>query len=243
VRARRGDPGIWPLLDEALAHAEPRHEMQWIAPVAIARAEAAWLEGRHDAAIAETEAAYEAAAGTWYEAGLRYWRWRAGADEPLPTTGEQQYRLEMSGDPVAASEAWTAIGCPYEAAFALLDADEEGLKRALAELQSMGAAPAAKIVAAKLRSRGARGVPRGPRPSTRENPAGLTARELEVLQLVADGLRNAEIAGRLVVSEKTVDHHVSAILRKLDVRTRGEASAEAARTGMVAPRPEAETAR
>ena len=72
-------------------------------------------------------------------------------------------------------------------------------------------------------------MPRGPRPSTRENPAGLTARELDVLALVAEGLRNAQIAERLVVSEKTVDHHVSAILRKLDVRTRGEASAEAAR--------------
>ncbi|MBV9166089.1 MAG: response regulator transcription factor [Solirubrobacterales bacterium] len=69
----------------------------------------------------------------------------------------------------------------------------------------------------------------GPRPSTRENPAGLTARELDVLALLAEGLRNAQIAERLVVSEKTVDHHVSAILRKLDVRTRGEASAQAAR--------------
>ena len=72
-------------------------------------------------------------------------------------------------------------------------------------------------------------MPRGPRPSTRENPGGLTARELDVLALLAEGLRNAQIAERLVVSEKTVDHHVSAILRKLDVRTRGEASAEAAR--------------
>jgi DNA-binding NarL/FixJ family response regulator len=77
-------------------------------------------------------------------------------------------------------------------------------------------------------------VPRGPRPSTRENPAGLTARELEVLELVTEGLRNAEIAERLFLSEKTVGHHVSAILRKLDVRTRGQASAEARRLGIAA---------
>jgi len=81
-----------------------------------------------------------------------------------------------------------------------------------------------------------RGVPRGPRRGTRANPAGLTARELEVLALLAKGLRNAAIALQLVVSEKTVDRHVSAILRKLDVRTRGEAAAEAARLGLASPR-------
>jgi DNA-binding NarL/FixJ family response regulator len=69
--------------------------------------------------------------------------------------------------------------------------------------------------------------------STRANPANLTARELEVLGHVAQGLRNAEIAERLFLSEKTVDHHVSAILRKLNVRTRGEAGAEAVRLRLV----------
>ena len=77
-----------------------------------------------------------------------------------------------------------------------------------------------------------RGLPRGPRASTRDNPAGLTAREVEVLGLVGQGLRNADIAARLFLSEKTVGHHVSAILRKLGVRTRGEASAEAQRLGI-----------
>jgi len=140
----------------------------------------------------------------------------------------------MAGEWAAAHERWLAIGCPYEAAFALLDADEDGLQRALGELRLMGAGPAAKLVAARLREIGVRGVPRGPRPRTRENQSGLTSRELEVLTLLADGSRNAQIADRLVVSERTVDHHVSAILRKLDVHTRGEASARAAQLGLTA---------
>jgi DNA-binding NarL/FixJ family response regulator len=127
-------------------------------------------------------------------------------------------------------------GCPYEAALALADSDDPAAARtAFDQLQQLGASPAAAIVARRLRQKGVRGVPRGPRASTRENPAGLTAREVEVLGLLSEGLRNAQIAMRLVVSEKTVHHHVSAILRKLDVETRGEAAAKAARLGLARP--------
>ena len=162
---------------------------------------------------------------------LAYWRWRAGIVEEFQPGAAEPYTLSIRGDWRRAAECWTELGCPYEAALALADGDDEDLaaRRRSIELQALGARPAAAILARRLRERGIRGVPRGPRPSTRENPAGLTARELEVLALLAEGLRNAQIAERLVVSEKTVDHHVSAILRKLDVRTRGEASAEAAR--------------
>ena len=144
--------------------------------------------------------------------------------------------MSITADPQAAARHWLQIGCPYEAALALADTDDpDALREAHDDLQAMGARPAAAFVARRLRERGVRGVPRGPRPRTRENPAGLTARELEVLPLLAEGLRNADIAQRLVVSHKTVDHHVSAILRKLGVRTRGEASAEAARLGLTTP--------
>jgi DNA-binding CsgD family transcriptional regulator len=239
VRARRGDPGVWEPLDEAVALAEPRHELQWIAAVAIARAEAAWLEGRKQDAIKETELAYEFAKdlNTWWVAGLGYWRWRSGLDEPVPSVGEEMYRLEMAGDWAAASERWAAGGCVYSTAFSLMDADEDApLQRGLRELQALGAKPAAAIFARRLRARGALNVPRGQRAATRANPANLTPRELEVLVLLADGLRNSEIAERLIVSRKTVDHHVSAILRKLTVKTRGQAGAEAARLGLTVQR-------
>ena len=92
------------------------------------------------------------------------------------------------------------------------------------------------MVAFRLRKQGARGLPRGPRSATREHPAGLTVRESEVLALVAEGLQNAEIAHRLVLSRRTVDHHVSAILRKLGAHTRGEAVASAAHMGVLQDR-------
>jgi DNA-binding CsgD family transcriptional regulator/tetratricopeptide (TPR) repeat protein len=238
VRARRGESDVWPLLDAALAHAAPTGELQQIAPVAAARAEAAWLEGRHREVAEATDAALELALrcpAPWEIGDLASWRSRAGVSvEIAPTAVARPFALQMSGDGAQAAELWAEIGCPYESALARGDTDDEGvLRRALDELKAMGAAPAAAIVARRLRRRGARGLPRGPRPSSRENPANLTRRELDVLRLVAEGLRNAEIAERLFLSTKTVDHHVSSILRKLGMRTRGEASAEARRLGLV----------
>jgi DNA-binding NarL/FixJ family response regulator len=102
-------------------------------------------------------------------------------------------------------------------------------------LHGLGARPAAAVVARRLRALGEKGVPRGPRPATAANPAGLTRREAEVLRLVAAGMTNTEIAVRLVVSDRTIDIHLSAILRKLGARSRGEAGAQAARLGLTRP--------
>jgi DNA-binding CsgD family transcriptional regulator len=236
LRARRGDPEQWTALDEAAELARASGELQWVAPVAAARAETLWLAGEPERVAAETDEALARAVelgASRFVGELASWRRRCGIRDDPPGDAWEPWALELAGDWEAAAERWHEAGCPYEEALALAEVeDEASLRRSLSILDGLGAKAAATIVARRLRERGIRSVPRGPRPATRRNPAGLTARELEVLQLVAEGLRNAEIASRLFVSEKTVGHHVSAILRKLEVRTRTEASAEAARLGL-----------
>jgi DNA-binding CsgD family transcriptional regulator/tetratricopeptide (TPR) repeat protein len=230
VRARRGDPDVWAPLDEAAELAAGSGELQRLAPVASARAEAAWLVGRSadvDAATSEMVPLAAACGARWIVGELASWRRRAGL--PVERVGAKgPWVAELRGDHVGAAAAWRALGYRYEAALALAGSHEERtLRDALSELEALGAQAAARIVVRRLRKLGVRKVPRGPRPATRANTAGLTARELDVLRLVAAGHRNADIAERLFLSVRTVDHHVAAILRKLDARSRGEAAAAA----------------
>jgi len=236
VRIRRGDPNVQPLLTEGLDLAMKTGEPQRIAPVASARAEFAWLKGDVEQTGNEAQAVLampRADVDPWLYGEFAFWLWRAGG---APQTNERiaaPYALHMSGDWRAAANAWKEIGCPYEEAVALADGDEDAKREALEIFERLGAGPAAEKLRQTLRATGARGIPRGPRPSTKENPSGLTNRQLEVLTLMADGLGNAEIGDRLFISAKTVDHHVSAILSKLEVRTRGEAVAVASQAGLI----------
>ena len=174
VRARRGDPDVWPLLDEALALAEPSGELQRIGPVAAARAETAWLQARHERVAMETEAALELALSRqapWAIGELACWRRRAGITEEVQGVVAAPYAAELAGDRGRAAELWTDLGCPYDAALALAGADDDrALRGALDGLQPLGAQPAAAIVARRLRERGVRGLPRGPRGHDEREP-------------------------------------------------------------------------
>ena len=235
VRARRGDPGHRDLLDEAWSLAEPTDDLFRMGQVVAARAEVAWLAGDRDAVAAITgyplrlalEREDRNAIGE-----LGVWRRRARIDDELSVAAEP-YAAELAGDWARAAALWGDAGCRYQAALALAGADkEEPLRQALEELQQLGARPAALIITRRLRELGVRDIRRGPRPSTRTNAAGLTARESEILALVAEGLRNGEIAQRLFLSQRTVDNHVSAILRKLGADNRVQAAAKAAALGL-----------
>jgi DNA-binding CsgD family transcriptional regulator len=236
VRARRGDPGADVLLDEARDLALGASELQRIAPVMAARAEAAWLRADLAACAAQARVGFDLACAhdnPWALGQLAFWLYRAGALTEPPASAATPFALQMAGDWHGAATAWEQLGCPYEQALALLDGDEPAQRQALALFEQLGARPAAELARRQLRLLGVQGLPRGPRPSTQANPRGLTPRQLEILLLLVEGLHNAEIAEQLAMTPKTVEHHVSAVLAKLDARSRAEAVRVAHDLGLV----------
>jgi DNA-binding CsgD family transcriptional regulator len=244
VGARRGSPEATAALDEALELAERTGQLMRLGPVRAARAETALLEGDVTCARAEVQAVRELVftrGCRWLRGEFAWLLWQAG-DRDLPTGLKdlaEPYALQIAGDFAGAAAAWRAIGCPYEEARALAESDDpDSIRLAVASFDRLGAVPAMKHAIRRLRALGVRDVPqvrRGPRPATRANRANLTRRQAEVLDLVAAGSTNTEIATRLFVSPKTVEQHVSAILAKLGTRTRREAIRRARELGALTP--------
>jgi DNA-binding CsgD family transcriptional regulator len=244
IRGRRGEPGAWPALDEALDLAVQAREVQCIVLIQVARAELNWLAGERAAARAELRSARGRARefGDQLTAGATaIWLYRLGepaADDPPagPHALSGPLASERAGAWARAAAQWNRLGRPYDAALARLGSpDENDLRDALAVFGELGAAAAAGWTRRRMRELGIRTIPRGPRAATRAAPAGLTAREQEVLALISAGLANREISQRLFISERTVQHHVSAVLAKIGVPSRTAAAREAARIGITGP--------
>ena len=224
-------------IDEALELALASGQLIYVAQARAARAEAAWLAGEPQRCIEEARAAFEFALQSrhpWHVGELAFWQRVAGSAVDGPDWAAPPYALQQAGCWREAAAAWRELGCPYEAARALAEGDTEGQREALATFERLGARPAAEALRQRLHDAGVRGLPRGPRGSTREHPFGLTARELQVLLLLCDGLRNAEIAARLHRSVRTVDHHLAAVFAKLGVDSR-VAAIQAAQRGGLSP--------
>ncbi len=229
-RVRRGHAGVLEDLVAARALAGGSEEARLQLPLETALCELAWLGGDPSLVDESVLNIFIDTDGTepWLRAELAVGLARLGLLDDAPANPPSPYREEIEGEHRGAADAWRKLGCPYEAALALAGADDPTLlEEALATFEELRAEPAAAAVRRRLREAGGP-VVRGPRRSTRSHPAGLTPREAEVLELVAEGLTNAQIAERLVLSQRTVDHHVSAVLAKFGVDNRADAVRRAA---------------
>jgi DNA-binding CsgD family transcriptional regulator/tetratricopeptide (TPR) repeat protein len=235
VHARRGQPQASQLLSSAWTLAVQIDELQRLGPAAAARAEDAWLRGDHAGVLDIGTPVYTEArrlGDRVNQAELGYWLAKAG--QSAEAASDHPYALQAAGRWQEAAELWQAAGCPYEHAAALAESPEPGdLLASLEILDELGATPLAALVRGRLRALGTTRIPRGPRGETRVNPAGLTTRQVEVLRLLGMGYTNAQIASQLVVSVRTVDSHVAAVLAKLGAASRREAAASAAQLGVL----------
>ena len=227
IQARRGDATARATLDDAWRRVQTG-ELQRLGPATVARLEHMWLSG-DDVPLDEARAVYERVldrGDRWIVGRLAFRLWRVGALPEIPDRAAEPFRLAVEATGSARPRSGTTWA-PYDAAEARsLADDDDALLESLAAFDRLGASAAAAHVRRRLRERGVR-VPRGPRPEDAGASARPDAAPARSARADRHGATNAEFAAQLVVSTKTVDHHVSAVLAKLGVGSRREAAAAA----------------
>jgi DNA-binding CsgD family transcriptional regulator len=238
IQVRRGDRGAFNAAWEAWELTARADEIQRVAPAASVLAEYLWLGGSLDGSVVDEltgvlDGCLELGARP-FAGNLALWLWLAGVLDEVPTDSWEPYGWLSSGDWQRAAEFFQSRAVPYEHAVALSLGDDEAKLEALSIVDSLGALPLSSLLRHELEASGVQGVPRRRNRTVPTGVEGLTARQLEVLELLGEGLTNAEIADRLFLSTRTVDHHVSAILTRLGARNRSQAAHHARRAQLLA---------
>jgi DNA-binding CsgD family transcriptional regulator/tetratricopeptide (TPR) repeat protein len=237
LKIRRGEfAGARSLIEEAKKLAKLTREAHRIVPILATELEFCWMNNERPDLDELTEAEhtlFPRKDNSWYYSELTYWKIKCGVSIAEDIHLLEPVARERDKDWEIAAEMWKQLNCVYEQALALAMGDEESQKKSLIILHGLGATSTHEMFKVKLKQLGVRNIPRGPRASTLENPAQLTLRQIEILKLLQDGSQNKEIADKLFISPKTVDHHISAILSKLEVNSRAKAVLEARRLGIL----------
>jgi DNA-binding CsgD family transcriptional regulator len=226
IKMRKGDPCALQLLLDAEKAAIELKELPTMIPVLTGLLEYEWITGTKiikadtlDLVISMVEQKGNVFANSEFS----FWLLKARNRHIRLKEFYAGYQASHSSLAAKASALWKSAGCPYEEALLLFEGNDEDKRKAIEIADKLGATIVFEKMKHLMRACGIKRLPRGLRATTKQNIANLTQRELDILELLKEGLQNKEIGARLFISPKTVDHHISSILFKLDVNSRSKA--------------------
>ena len=176
LRARRNDRCL-KLINETSKLAFQMGEMEKIVSITSTKAEYFWLLNKLGDLTEELESIYlrvKKTKNSWAIGELAYWLWKADQLKEIPKIIAKPYLLQIQGKWKEAAGVWEELHCPYEKALALSEGDEEAMKKAIEVFEKLGASATVQLIKQNMRESGMKGIPKGPRKTTRENFAGLT---------------------------------------------------------------------